>query len=188
MILLALTGLHPLSAQVKTEREYRIRKEQFPTAALELLGNRLDDVRRLRFYREVDSNRVSFEMKFKKDRLHYGVEFTPEGVLASIEVQIKPVDIPEDSWASVQAALSDRFTKFRVRRIRQQYPRAAFESDEQTLRNAFQNLLLPELRYELALQARTDQGQMQYLALFDSEGTLLSLRKALPANYDHILY
>ncbi len=188
LIFIALTGLRPLSAQVKYEREYRVRKEQFPDAALEVLGNRLDDVRRLRFYREVDSNRRSYEMKFKKDRLHYSVEFTPEGVLEDVEVLIKPVDIPEDSWTRIRAVLSDRFAKFRVRRIQQQYPRDAFESDEQTLRNAFQNLLLPELNYELVLQARTDQGLMQYEALFDSDGMLLNLRKALPANYDHILY
>lgn len=187
-VLLALLGLQSLSAQVKYEREYRIRKEQFPEAALEVLGSSLDDVRRLRFYREVDSNRRSFEMKFKKDRLHYSVEFTPEGVLEDVEVLIKPVDIPEESWSRIGAVLSDRFTRHKVRRIQQQYPRAAFDSDELTLRNAFQNLLLPELNYEIVVQGRTERGLMQYEALFDSDGKLLNIRKALPANYDHILY
>ena len=188
LVLIALLGLQPLCGQVKYEREYRIRKEQFPETAIKVLRSHLDEVRRLRFYREVDSNRRSFEMKFKKDRLHYSVEFTPEGMLEDVEVLIKPVDIPGESWAKIQAGLSDRFTRYRVRRIQQQYPRTAFDTDDQTLRNAFQNLLLPELNYELVLQARTDQGLMQYEALFDSEGNLMNLRKALPANYDHILY
>ena len=188
VLLILLLGLQQLSGQVKYEREYRIRKAQFPEAALQVLDSRLDGVRRLRFYREVDSNRIRYAVKFKKARLHYSVGFTQEGELEDVEFHITPVDIPEESWGSIQAELTDRFGRHKVREIRQQYPRAAFVSVEQTLRNAFQNLLLPERNYRLVLRVRNDRGSMPYEALFDADGKLLKLRKALPANYDHILY
>lgn len=187
-ILFVFSGLYPLWGQVKYEREFRIRKEQFPEVALEMMEPHMDDVRRLRFYKEIDSNRSSYELKFKKARLHYSVEFNPEGVLEDVEVQIKPVDLPDSSWEAIGQDLQQRFTRYKVRKIQQQYPRGSFNSDEQTLQKAFQNLLVPERRYELIVQARTDDGFRDFEILYDSEGGFLNLRKSLPPNYDHVLY
>ncbi|MBC2837933.1 hypothetical protein [Robiginitalea sp. SC105] len=175
-------------AQQKQEREFRIRKDQFPPVALEAMEPFLADARRLRYYKEIDSARSSFELKFKLQRLWYSVEFTPEGVLEDVEVRIKPVDIPDETWARMQSHMTEAFGKHRVRKIQQQYPREAFDSVEVTMKNAFQNLLLPQLRYELVIQTRTQEGLTQYEALYDSEGALLLLREALPPNYNHILY
>lgn len=174
--------------QIKHEREHRIRREQFPEAALEALQPYLDEARRLRFYREIDSNHRSFEAKFRIQRLQYSIEFTPEGELEDAEVDIKPVDIPRATWQAIQEHLGTSFGKFHVRKIQQQYPRPAFDSDDATLKAAFQNLLLPEIRYELVVQAKTESGVGQFEALYDSEGNILLLRKALPPNYDHVLY
>ncbi len=186
--LLILGMLGPALAQVKQEREYRIRKNQFPEEAVLAMEPYLESARRLRYYREIDSARSSYEMKFKIRRLHYSVEFTPESRLEDAEVEIRPLDIPDATWESIQSHLQEKFGRYRVRKIQQQYPRGSFADTEATLRAAFQNLLLPEIRYELVVQARTDSGISQYEALYDSEGKLLKLRKALPPNYDHVLY
>ncbi len=188
LLILFCFGLLPLQAQVKYEREYRIKKSQFPAEALELMKSYTEGARRVRFYREIDSNRSSYEIKFKLSRLNYSVEFNPQGILEDVEVRIQPVDLPESSWQAISRDLNQRFKNHKVRKIQQQYPREAFADDTTTLRNAFQNLLLPEIRYELIVRARESDGYLDYELLYDAEGHFLNLRKSLPPNYDHVLY
>ena len=188
LLILLCAGLAPLQAQIKYEREYRIKKSQFPAEAVELMRSYTESARRIRFYREIDSNRSSYEMKFKLSRLHYSVEFNPQGILEDVEVRIQPVDLPESAWEAIRRDLSQRFKNHKVRKIQQQYPREAFADDASTLRNAFQNLLLPEIRYELIVRARESDGYLDFELLYDADGHFLNLRKSLPPNYDHVLY
>jgi hypothetical protein len=184
LLFLGFTGF----AQVKSEREFRIKKSQFPVAALEKAQPHLEGVRKLRFYKEIDAGRVSYEIKFKKARLHYSVEFSDSGELEDIEVRIKPVDIPEDAWKAIEDHLSGSFLKYKVRKIQQQYRRASFPSDSVTFRNAFQNLLLPEIRYELMVYTKTRDGYQDYEITYDARGAFIMMKQSLPPNYDHVLY
>lgn len=177
-----------VSGQAKYEREFRIKKSQFPEASLQIAAPHLDEVRKLRFYKEIDSSKQSYEIKFKKDKLYYSVEFSDQNDLEDIEIRIEPVDIPSDSYAAMEAYLKKAFSKYKIRKIQQQYPRNAFSSNEETFRNAFQNLILPEIRYELIVHAKTAEGYLDFEVLFDSLGQFLSQRISLPANYDHVLY
>ncbi len=187
LLILFLVGFSAMG-QVKSEREFRIRESQFPVAAIEVAEPYLEGVRRLRFYKEIDQGRVSYEIKFKKDRLHYSVEFATDGVLEDIEVRIQPVDVPDASWQAIEKHLGTSFEKYRVRKIQQQYPRSAFPSDAAVFRNAFQNLLLPEIRYELMVRGKGPDGYRDYEITYDATGGFLSRRESLPPNYDHVLY
>ena len=174
--------------QYKYEREYRIKKNQFPESAHALIKDHLEEARRIRYYRETDSSKVSYEAKFKVDRLHYSVEFSQQGELEDVEILINEVDIPNDSFENIQAYLAENFTKYRIRRIQQQYPVSAFDSVEETIAKAFQNLILPTIRYELMVSAKKESGFEDFEILFDADGNFLKMRKSLPVNYDHILY
>ncbi len=176
------------NAQNKYEREHRIRKVQFPEKALGYISEKLEDAKRIRFYKETDSAKISFEAKFKKDRLWYSVEFDQEGVLEDIEILIKPVDIPDESFARIEAYLSAAFSKYRIRKLQQQYPISKDEKIETTVKNAFQNLMLPSINYELIVDGKKSSAFEQFEILFDSEGQFKSIRKSLPPNYDHVLY
>ncbi|MEJ2583982.1 MAG: hypothetical protein P8Z38_02725 [Robiginitalea sp.] len=184
LLFLGLSGY----AQIKSEREFRIKKSQFPVISFEKAQPYLEGVRRLRFYKEIDAGRVSYEIKFKKARLHYSVEFSDAGDLEDIEVRIKPVDIPEESWKLMEDHLSGAFQKYKVRKIQQQYRRSTFPSDSVTFRNAFQNLLLPEIRYELIVHAKTADGYRDFEITYDARGSFIGMKKSLPPNYDHVLY
>lgn len=176
------------SAQVKYEKEFRIEKSQFPEISISTVAPYIKDVKRLRFYKEIDSSLQTYEIKFRKDRLHYSIEFSDEGELQDIKITIKPVDIPDQSWITITENLNENFEKFKVRKIQQQYPRAAFASDAITFRNTFQNLLLPEIRYEIEVHDRTARGNVDYQFLYNAEGGFIRMRKSLPPNYDHVLY
>ena len=174
--------------QYKYEREYRIKKVQFPAKALSFIEEELKEAKRVRFYRETDSTRISYEAKFKLDRLHYSVEFDQQGNLEDIEILIKEVDIPNDSFELIKKYLRESFTKHRILRIQQQYTVSDDEPVQQTLRNAFQNLILPSIRYEIMVAGKKEDGFQDYEILFDADGNFIKQRKSLPANYDHVLY
>lgn len=176
------------TAQNKYEREHRIRKVQFPEIALEYISEKLDDAKRTRFYKEIDSSTISYKAKFKKDRLWYGIEFDKKGAIENVEIAVKPVDIPDDAFAAINSYLSNNFTKYKIRKMRQQYWVTEMITVEETVKNAFQNLMLPTINYELIIKGKKDKKSEQYETLFDSEGNFKSIRKSLPPNYDHVLY
>ena len=186
--LLLLLCFFSAAAQDKYEREFRIRKIQFPENALGFLDSYLKDAKRIRFYKEVDSAKISFEAKFKKDRLHYSIEFDDKGILEDVEIRITVVDIPQESYQAIAKYLKSNFRKYRIRKIQQQYPLSAFGSVEETLKIAFQNLLDPKINYELIVAGKMDRLFQDYEILFDANGKFIRLRKSLPANYDHVLY
>lgn len=177
-----------ISAQNKQERKYRVLKSQFPKKALAQIQEKLEDVKRIRFYKEIDIKKNSYEAKFKKDRLWYNIEFSENGELEDIEIVIKPIDIPEDVFLNITMYLKKSFTKYRIRKIQQQYSVNDIEDAETTVKNAFQNLMLPSINYVLVIAAKKDKINEQFEILFDAEGTFKSLQKLLPANYDHVLY
>ncbi|WP_072989592.1 hypothetical protein [Pseudozobellia thermophila] len=176
-----------LLAQVRSEREHRIRKSQFPEKAVLTLEEKVEDARQMRFYKEIDSNVVSYKAKFKKDRLRYGITFNSDSEVEVIEFEIKPVDIPNDSYTQTIAYLEGNFEKYRVQKIQQQYLTEDRDLD-QSLKNAFQNLMLPSITYKFTVKGKKGKATEKYETIFDAEGKLKLIKKALPPNYDHVLY
>ncbi|MDC6351104.1 hypothetical protein PP178_06025 [Zeaxanthinibacter sp. PT1] len=187
-LLLLLLFSYSGNSQYKRESERRIKPSLFPENALELIAPQLTDVKRLRYYREQDSTKVSYELKFKKGRMFYSVEFSEDGQLEDIEILVKEVDIPGDSWETMQRYFKDNFTKFRIKKIQQQYPLLPGSTPQKTIRNAFQNLLIPELNYEMVISAKQERTYNEYEILFDASGNFISIRTSIPASYAHIIY
>lgn len=181
-------GTQTISSQDKQEREHRIRKSQFPEKALNFVSEQLKEARQIKFYKEIDDAKRSYEVKFKKDRLKYSVEFDENGDLEDVEIKIKKIDIPEDSWNAMNTYFTQKFKKFRIRKIQQQYPVSTEENTQTTLKNAFQNLIIPSINYEYIVAGKEKKKYQLYEVLFNSEGAFISIRKSLPANYDHVLY
>ena len=186
-------------AQNKYESESRIDLDEFPIKSYSLIQDYLKDAKRVRFYQETensskqkqivpDSTKKSYEAKFKKGRLHYSVEFDKEGAPEDVEFKIKERDIPNDTWSTIQFYLNENHDKHRIKKMQQQYPVQKGQSTEKTLHNAFQNLILPEVNYELVFSAKESYGFQEYEALFNSEGQLILIRKSFPPSYDHVLY
>ncbi|MDB2607048.1 hypothetical protein N9Y48_04660 [Zobellia sp.] len=187
LLLFFLFSTVTVFAQIKDEREHRIKKSQFPENARLFLHQKLVNARHIRFYKEIDGSKVSYEAKIKKDRLKYSIEFNIDGILEDIEVEIKPLDIPNDSYRKITKYLENNFKKYRIKKIQQQYRSNGDDVDE-TLRNAFQNLIVPTIKYELIIHGKNDKGYEQFEVLFNADGKFEIIKKALPPNYDHVLY
>lgn len=187
LIFLLLVGCF-VNAQNKYEREFRIRKSQFPPAAIGLIQDKLEDAKRIKYYKETDSTKISYEAKFKKDRLWYSIEFDEEGTLEDVEILIKEVDIPSEPMQEIRKYLDKSFGKYRIKRIQQQYPTSIEEPTNKTIKNAFQNLILPTINYEFIVAGKNDGEYFDYELLFGANGRFKNMRKSLPPNYDHVLY
>ncbi|MEO0505629.1 MAG: hypothetical protein AAF090_05710 [Bacteroidota bacterium] len=175
------------TAQQKNERESRVTEKEIPENALILLKPYLEDAKRLRYYQESDGDKRSFEVKFKKGKLRYSVEFSPEGKLEDVEFLIKSTDIPDETWEAIQSEFQKKFSKTYVKKIQQQYPSEG-RAESEVLKEAFQNLILPYIRYELVVAGKNQNHHRLYEILFDAKGELLLLREFAPTNYDHVLY
>ncbi|HDZ05202.1 MAG TPA: hypothetical protein ENH58_09130 [Maribacter sp.] len=174
-------------SQYKYEREHRILKSQFPTAAISTIEENITDFKRIKFYKETDSIKISYEAKLKKDKLWYSIEFNEDGALEDIEILIKSTDIPNDTYSNIESYLNNNFSKYRIKRLQQQYS-STNDSLEKTFKNAFQNLILPSNNYELVVVGRKEGGYLDYEILFDADGNFKQIRTSLPPNYDHVLY
>lgn len=188
LLILVLFQFSIVNSQVKVEREHRIKKNQFPATAHDFIKEKLQDAKRIRFYKETDTTKIRYEAKFKKDKLYYNIEFDESGKLEDIEILIKELDVPEDSWSKITKFLNEKFIKFKIRKIQQQYPITSDESAETTLNNAFQNLLIPSLNYDLMVRGKIQDDHADFEILFGAEGDFIKMRESLPANYDHVLY
>ncbi len=173
--------------QTKQEREYRIAKAEFPATAINLMDSYLKDVKRLRFYKEIDGKKASYEIKFKKDKLHYSVEFDTEGRLEDVEFIIKPNDIPDDVFDAIENYLNRVHGKHRIKKIQQQYVLEG-EAQEVLLKKAFQNLMTTDINYELIIATKDTTGYGTYEVTFNAKGEHLTTRKSVNSNYDHVLY
>ncbi|MBT8237118.1 MAG: hypothetical protein KJN65_00605, partial [Croceitalea sp.] len=120
--ILTFCGMAVALGQIKDEREQRISNSAFPQNALDELRPFLKDVRRLRFYKEQDGKKVSYECKFKKDRLQYSIEYDSLGQLEDLEFIITHNDIPELSWTRISEYLEQNYNMRRIKKIQQQYP------------------------------------------------------------------
>lgn len=175
-------------AQDKYEREYRIRKSQFPEKAFSLIKAPLQGARQVRYYKEVDSAKITYKAKFRKDRLYYHIEFDERGTLVEVGVLISKIDVPIASYEAIAEYLNSCFRKYRTRKIQQQYTISSFGTASKTLDMAFQNLIDPKINYKLIVSGKQDGRFQDFELLFDANGKFIRMRKSLPANYDHVLY
>jgi len=187
-LLILIIGTTCTFGQYKYEREHRIRKDQFPPKALEMLDQHLENVKKLKFYKETDSLKNSYEAKFKKDKLLYSMEFDTSGNLEDIEIIIKSIDIPSEAYNNITGYFNETFEKHKIKKIQQHYATSKTEDPTQTLSNAFQKLPLPTLFYEIEVAGKMDKNYLEYEVLFDAKGNFKTSRERLPPNYDHVLY
>ncbi len=175
-------------SQNEQEREHRIKKSQFPSEAVDFFTENIKEVKKIRYYKEVDTAQTTYSVKFKKDRLNYHIVFDKKNTLQTIGFRVKEIDLPSDTYLKIESYLTGRFDTFKIRRIFQQYSISKERTENQVLKDAFQNLMLPTTTYRFLISVRENGERKKYEALFDAEGNLKNIRAALPANYDRVLY
>jgi hypothetical protein len=172
-------------AQVKFEKESRIKSVDVPTRALNYIDT-LDIDDKVIWYLEEGVNDKSVEAKFVHNKLKYSIEFDTLGNLQDIEVEIE--------WNIIEAAIKDAIlaqlnqdcSKFKISKIQKQY--TGNEKETLSIFGNKQNGGALEVKYEVMVKCHQESDVNLYEYLFDNQGRRLSNSRVTFRNSSHLEY
>lgn len=174
---------HAQPENVKLEREQRVESSVFPAGAL-IFVKEIAVGRKVKFYKEFDGNKTSFEAKFKKQRHRYSIEYSKNGTLEDVEIEVKHKDIDSQLWGKIGILLDSIADRWRVEKTQQQYVSVPFDKAALLLRikgEKFDNL-------ELIVAFKSNRNIYRKELLFNIEGKLINQRNVKRLAYDFLLF
>lgn len=180
-----LAGAPATVAQVKYERETRIRPSAVPTQARAFADTALG-ARKIRWLKEFGLDAFSYEAKAKKDGRRYSIEFDTAGKVQDVEMEIKLSSLDPALRKKIDATLSGLFTHPKITKTQLQWT-----GPEPVLQALIQAGAGPENyteRVEIVFKCRENGRPKLYEALFDASGALLSKLEIIPRNTDNLDY
>lgn len=188
IILLLLLSPISLSSQTKNEKESRIQLSEFPQNAQSTMHSIIEDVKRVRHYKEIDNDQVSFESKFKYKRHWYSAEFSRLGILEDVEVTIKKSDLDEDIFKTIIAYLKNTFLKHDIIKIQEQYVIDSSTDAKDFITTVFENRQAINSNYEIVIAVKTENHWELKEMTFGFKGEFLSSRHIQQGSYEYIMY
>jgi hypothetical protein len=175
-------------AQKKYEKEIRVSKSEFPETALRMLDKHTAKAKRVRFFRETDSSKTSYEVKFKFEGKKYSVEFTKNGDLEDIEIDIHLRQLPAMLKKKINSFCIEKYRKYAIKKIQKQYFCSTPNDASAVFKTAISNTDSEFINYEVVVwrSVKNDSGMVELI--FSKKGELLNERPFSQSSYDHILY
>lgn len=161
----------PLSAQVKYEKESRMKESDVPGPAYEFI-NSLELDRKVRWYLEQGLERTTVEAKYKLDGSRHSIEFDRSGNLEDAEIEVDWGDMNESLKEKIIDQLCEDCWKVKIQKVQLQYT-----GDPQVI---LQMLKTGDksgqytLRYEIVMRCRTPNQTVRYEYLYSEDGEKLS--------------
>ncbi|RZV56087.1 MAG: hypothetical protein EX254_10985 [Flavobacteriaceae bacterium] len=177
-----------LLGQVKDEKEIRIPASAFPEDALQLLSQLPENTKRLKYFKETDSSKTSFEAKFKYNRKRFSVEFTEDGILEDIEVIWKLKEIDQETNRNIIDYYEANFERHKLIKLQKQYKNVSDIGLNEVMQNALQNKQHTPIFYEIIAEVKTKEKRVIKEFTFNRSGHYISSRILKPSSYEHILY
>lgn len=175
-------------AQTKDEQEERITSDALPQNIQSLISDLPKTVKRLKFYKETDGDKQSFETKFKYQKQLYSLEFSKDGVLEDIEVIIKFKNIDRPLKTTITTYFNSNYDKFRLQKIQRQYVYNASLTPNEFIANVLSNTAKSEINYEIIADVKTASKRLIREFTFSKNGRFLYFRTAKSSTYEHVLY
>ena len=174
-----------LSAQLKFERETRLKEEDVPDPALSFIQQaNLDS--KVKWYFEENLEGNSVEAKFKLDQVRYSVEFDTTGSIQDIEVEVKAATLAPTILATIKEQLAQQFSRYKIQKIQLQY-----SGPEEVLSTALvqhPDIGEAETRHEIVVKGRNSEDTALYEFTFDQDGQLLKQERIVFKNANHLEY
>lgn len=167
-VILMLTN--NLQAQVKYEREYRIKEYDAPPLAQSFIDSVFSESR-VRWYAEISNEGKSVEAKLSYNRTRYSIEFDLQGNILDIEFEIKAEEIPETVHENIERNLKEIFDRYRITRIQEQVL-ASRTGYYLFLKNTDTDGIT--INYEITIRGRENRKTRWYEFLFDQKGHIKS--------------
>ncbi|PLX19636.1 MAG: hypothetical protein C0599_10750 [Salinivirgaceae bacterium] len=173
---------------VKNEIEKQIDAELFPQNALAVIQSQLSNAKRIKYYIEVNNADTSYEVKFKKNKSLYSVEFSREGLFEDVEMLIAHKEFSNEIKSNIHKYLNDNFIKHKIKKIQVQYkhPSITLEQLNSLFNEDTQNF---NISYEIEIAVKHEDGSpAMYEFHFDSLGQYIDKRIFKQQGDDNILY
>ena len=171
------------SAQVKYEQEFRVKEDQVPAEATAYLAG-IPFERKVKWFKEISQDGVSFEAKSKLRGQKFSIEFDTLGYLEDIEIDIEENEVPSASWRAINDYFLETFDKTKVEKIQKQWT-----GDPMKLREMLETgdeVTGHVTRYEIVLRGFAGGKPKLYELLFDSDGRNLKKLEIVPRYTDNL--
>lgn len=175
-------GLH---AQTKYEREVRIETHEVQPQVLDFVKT-LNLKSKVKWYREMGIDTTSIEAKTKYKGNWYSIEFSEDGTLEDIEIEVKWRDLDQQIANGLKDLLDSTFERYRIEKIQLQYIGAP--SVMAQLFDTKQNATNLTLNYELVVSSKVEGAFKQFEFLFSQQPAILSKKEIISKNTVHIEY
>ncbi|WP_052647411.1 hypothetical protein [Siansivirga zeaxanthinifaciens] len=177
-------------SQVKNEKEERIEASEFPENAIVYFNTIENKVKYLKFYKETDGSKSSYEAKFKLNKLIYSIEFDSLGKLEDIEIVINIKQIPETVLKNIMAYFNTEYKKIKFIKIQKQYINTIEKSDPEFINYVINSPNAINTHFEIIAEIETkeERTRVQKEFTFKNTGTFEKSRPVSSSSYDYVLY
>lgn len=177
-----------LEAQTKNEKESRIQLSHFPEQAQSVLNTLTTQAKRIRYYKETDGNKLSFESKFKYKGHWHSVEFSNLGALEDIEVLVKEKQLAKPVKTAIRSYLKTNATKYDIIKIQEQYVYSGNHSGVAFLNSILENRKTLSSNYEIIVAMKSQKSWKLKELTFDEHGAFINARNLQQDSYEYIMY
>lgn len=175
-------------AQTKNEYEERLELQNFPETAIAVINTLPTRIKRIKFYKEQDGTKSSFEAKFKYKKQKYSIEFDSMGTIEDVEVTLNTKKIEGKTATNIKAYFKENYTKSKLIKVQQQYVYNPTLSAESFVKNILNKTSTAKINYEIIAEVTANSKRAVKEFTFDGNGLFLNLRIVIPSSYDHVLY
>ncbi len=169
-LLLVLSAL-PLCAQLKYEKESRMKESDVPSLAIQFIDS-LELDGKVKWYLEQGLERTTIEAKYTLEKSRHSIEFDSTGILEDAEIQVEWRELNEALKEKIINQLCEDCWKIKIQKVQIQYT-----GDRQVI---LQFLKTGEisgaytLRYEMVIRCRMPNNTVRYEYLYSDDGQKLS--------------
>jgi hypothetical protein len=174
--------------QTKNEKEKRIKIFDFPEMAQNIIKILPKDCKRIRFYKETDGAKYSYEAKFKYNKRRYSLEFSKDGIIEDIEVITKLKHLKKQSKINITSYLEKTFKKYKIIKIQDQYIYKNQLDVSQFLKDILNNISSITPNFEIIAEVKKKKEREIREFTFNNAGEFLKSRVLNPTSYEHVLY
>jgi hypothetical protein len=173
----------PVFAQTDFKREFEqsIRKSQTPQEILESLSPFMDQARRVRCFRQVDGQELSWEVKMNYRGRQFSIEFYDDYTLKDIEELIRWRKLEFTTRKSIEEFFKENYSRYRIKRFQKQFIPQEGEYLFSFIANTLTNASIKPDGYEIEAEVRNNEtGELGFFEYqFDSEFRLKRKRKII---------
>ncbi len=173
------------NAQFKYEKEYRIKSKLIPQKAINYIDSINLDAK-VKWFKEVGMEGISYEAKFKLNKRYYSVEFDSSGLVQDIEFIIKKAEIDSGIYKKLTLAFDSIFKQWKIQKIQLHINNYQIASFPFVSNN--NPIVLKNMSYEIIIKGKNDQEQQLYEITFNYNGELQSTLQIIQDKTDHLEY